>query len=72
MEGRGEPHIGIFQDSFLCELYTDDIRIDLRYFSYKGQTIEFYMTEISELKLYMKNIGDTKLRTSNFKTWKLF
>lgn len=50
------PHVGMFQDSFLIESES----MDLRYFPH-FRNIEFYSEDTKELPWYIENIGDAVL-----------
>lgn len=58
-----DPHIGMFQDSFIIE----DINqlIDIRYFPH-FQNIEFYSETTNGMPLYVENIGDIVLYVNSF------
>lgn len=51
------PHVGMFQDSVLCQCFIEKRCIDYRYFPYKGCHVEFYSWE-NHLKTYIENCGD--------------
>lgn len=53
---RVYPHVGMFQDSFLIQSES----IDLRYFPHY-RNIEFYSEDTKRLPWYVENIGDTVL-----------
>lgn len=54
------PHIGMFQDSVLCQCFINRQCIDYRYFPYKGCHAEFYSWE-DHFKTYIENCGDDPL-----------
>ena len=56
------PHIGMMQDSVLCMATGKEQVYDIRYFTYKDNNIEFYSWNTQDLDVYIKNVGDAKLR----------
>lgn len=58
------PHVGMFQDSVLCQSCRTDIdeEYDLRYFPYRNGNVEFYCWESQELPVCIENCGDDDLR----------
>ena len=57
---NAHPHVGMFQDSVLCQCFIQRRCIDYRYFPYKGCHVEFYSWE-NHLKTYIENCGDDPL-----------
>ena len=56
------PHIGMFQDSVICDYWVGESCIDLRYFPYQGNKLQFYCVDKPEnIKLSIENIGESEL-----------
>ena len=55
------PHIGTFQDSVICDYWVGEECVDLRYFPYQGNRLQFYCVDKPEIKLSIENIGNDML-----------
>lgn len=63
---RPDVHVGMIQDSVLCmKFINENLNIDLRYFPYQFNNIEFYSFENEGLDVFIENCGENTLRVKN-------